>query len=116
MRIYSNQLLRGIRSDQTVVDIRNILTRKITAAIKDGRTNMRLTTYRIWLSGTFYRMYERELAGFPVDFSSVAANHIRVEYRGKDLPVDGKLRKNILRVSREYTIDYERWKSAMISR
>lgn len=65
----------------------------------------------IWKSGIFYRMYERELAGIPVDFSDSARLYIEGrEYNLNSL--HGRIRYRIQRVDKQMREEYMIWKEA----
>ena len=71
---------------------------------------MKLSYSRIWISGLFYRMYERERAGLPVDFSEAASRFME----GRTYKLESgrnTLESYQRRVAREYLLDYEYWKS-----
>ena len=75
------------------------------------KTDLKLSYFRVWISGLFYRMYERERAGMPVDFSAAAAQFMEGKTykldRGRNTP-EAKKRQ----LTRDYLEDYERWKLA----
>ncbi len=109
-RIGGTFIMRSIKSDTKIMTLRATLSRRMTKAQQEGKTDRQLSFYRIWLSGVFYRMYERERAGIPVDFSAVAIQ----EMEGKTYNLSGRstLRQKQNRKAREYLADYERWKLA----
>lgn len=104
-------LIRGIAQQISITKIRVALSRKSKKSIEDGRTDLKMSYYRVWLSGLFYRMYESERAGMPVDFSAAALRLME----GKTYKLDSG-RNNIGAVQRrhenDYLTDYNRWKSA----
>jgi hypothetical protein len=109
-RILGNTIMRGIKSNIQVLTIRSTLSKRLTDAAKSGRTKIKLSFYRIWLSGLFYRTYEMERAGFLVDFSEAAV----MEMEGKTYALGGRetLRMKQNRKARDYMEDYQRWKLA----
>lgn len=110
-RISGNTLIRGIRSLPTVKSIRVELSRRSKEKIEKGITDLKMSYLRVWISGLFYRMYEREQAGIPVDFSAAALNFMEGKTynlkSGRNTP-DAKRRQ----VAKDYLNDYERWKLA----
>ena len=110
-RAVGDTLVRGIRSAPSVKAMRVALSRRSKENIDEGKTNLRLSYFRVWLSGLFYRTYERERAGIPVNFSDAAAQFMEGKtYKldtGRNTP-EAKKRK----VAKEYLADYERWKLA----
>lgn len=110
-RAEGNQLIRGIGSSPyEAYVIRMLMSRKITTSFNEGRVDMKLTCFRAWLSGVFYRMREGELAsGEPADFRGFVAER----YEGKSFKLDSgrntqasKLRQ----VAASYLRDYNDWK------
>lgn len=110
-RALGNTLIRGIRSTTTLSSMRVELSRRSKKCIDDGYTDKQLSYNRVWLSGLFYSMYQRELAGLPVDFSGAASKFMAGKtYKldsGRNTP-EAKKRA----VVNDYTQDYERWKAA----
>lgn len=110
-RAPGNTLIRGIRSAVSVKSLRVELSRRSKKCIDDGLTEKQLSYYRVWLSGLFYRVYQGELAGIPVDFSSAAVRFMDGKiYKldsGRNTP-EAKKRA----VMNDYLQDYERWKAA----
>lgn len=110
-RALGNTLIRGIRSTTTVASLRVELSRRSKKFLEDGSTDKQLSYYRVWLSGLFFRMYQREIAGIPVDFSGAASKFME----GKTYKLDtGRNTPEAKRraVVNDYTQDYERWKAA----
>lgn len=109
-RTDGDQLLRGIRGLSTVLAMRVEMSRRNRKALEDGLTNKHLSYYRVWLSGLFYRMREREEIGYPVDFSAAVA-----EYRmGKMYDPEVGLQPAEKRrgAATDFRNDYDRWKAA----
>lgn len=104
-------ILRGIKSTPTSKTMRVLLNKKSTEAVENGRTEMKLSFYRVWISGLFRRMYEREIAGLPVDFSGAASKFMEGKTYKLDSgrgTVEGKKRT----IANDYLQDYHRWKAA----
>lgn len=112
-RTPGNTLIRGIRSTTSTLSLRVELSRRSKKFIEDGTTDKQLSYYRVWMSGLFYRMYQRELAGIPVDFSGAASKFMEGKtYKldtGRNTP-EAKKRA----VVNDYLQDYERWKAAFL--
>lgn len=110
-RADGDTLVRGIRSAPSIKSMRVELSRRSKAKMDEGKTDLKLSYFRVWISGLFYRMYERERAGIPVDFSAAAAQFMEGKTykldRGRNTP-EAKKRQ----LTRDYLEDYERWKLA----
>lgn len=110
-RADGDTLVRGIRSAPSIKAMRVGLSRRSKAKMDEGKTDLKLSYFRVWISGLFYRMYERERAGMPVDFSAAAAQFMEGKTykldRGRNTP-EAKKRQ----LTRDYLEDYERWKLA----
>ena len=52
------------------------LDKKNREVVRSGDTKLRLNFTHVFLSGLFYRMYEREQAGYAVDFTEAAERHV----------------------------------------
>lgn len=110
-RAGGDTLVRGIRNVPSVTAMRVELSRRAKAKVDEGKTDLRLSYFRVRMSGLFYRMYERERAGIPVDFSGTAAQFMEGKtYKlesGRNTPESKKHQ-----LARDYLEDYERWKLA----
>lgn len=110
-RALGDTLIRGIRSTTSLAALRVELSRRSKKFIEDGLTDKQLSYYRVYLSGLFHRMKEREDGGIPVDFSGVASRFMEGKtYKldaGRNTP-EAKKRA----VMNDYLQDYERWKAA----
>ena len=111
-RVPGNILIRGIRGLPNTNSIRAIVSRCGKKA-RDGGLDMDLNYYGVWLSGVFYRMYEMEQGGAPVDFTSVVMDR----RDGKPLNLSSGRNTQgakIRYMEKEYRIDYERWKRTLL--
>lgn len=110
-RADGDTLVRGIRSAPSIKAMRVELSRRSKVKMDEGKTDLKLSYFRVWISGLFYRMYERERAGMPVDFSAAATQFMEGKTykldRGRNTP-EAKKRQ----LTRDYLEDYERWKLA----
>lgn len=108
-RVDGDILMRGIRGTVTKDSMRVELSRRSRRALDAGVTDKRISHYKIWLSGLFYRMYENERAGYPVTFDGAAEAFMEGRiYKldsGRNTP-EAKKRQII----KEFYDDYERWK------
>ena len=110
-RVDGNLVLRGYRSAQIdLTTIRPILNKKFANSKSSGRCFRKLSYNRVYLSGVFYRAYEQERVGIPVDFTSV----IEREMSGKEYTITSTRSLNTIanKIRREYMADYDRWKCA----
>lgn len=108
-RVDGDILMRGIRGTVTSKSIRVELSRRSRRAYDAGVTDQRLSHYRVWLSGLFYRMYEKERAGYPVSFKSAAEAHMD----GSEYKLDSgrnTIEAKMAQIMRDYQNDYDRWK------
>lgn len=117
-RADGHQLIRGIRANKSAQSIKVEMSYKARQSSfmtekdkNDESLQLKLSYYRVWLSGMFYRMYEAERAGMPVDFTAEAKRHMR----DKDYKLDSG--RNLIgakerQLARAYEKDYNRWKEA----
>jgi hypothetical protein len=84
--------------------------------IDEDLREAKLSYKRIYLSGIFYREYERERIGLPVNFSTVVAKEMkqREKERGKSYTTTPTRTYVTIanKLEREYLTDYEKWKCA----
>lgn len=110
-RVEGDTLVRGIRSLLSLKSIRVELSRRSKAKMDEGKTDLKLSYYRVWISGVFYRAHEREIIGEKPNFNAVAAQQME----GKEYKMDSgrntqEAKKRQL--ARDYMEDYQRWKLA----
>ena len=117
-RVLGDMLLRGVKENVHKYTIRQVTSRKFSEEENIKKTGKKLSFYRIWISGLFYRMYEQERAGGDVDFTDIAkeeVSKIRLDPSGNPAPYiynhdkDGE-QQRIYRKTRDYNEDYNRWK------
>lgn len=108
-RVDGDTLVRGVRSNLSLYSMRVEISRR--AKQHEEKTGLRLSYFRTWISGIFYRAYERELIGETPDFSAVASSKMEGKvYKlesGRNTQ-ESKKRK----VVNDYKEDYQRWKLA----
>ena len=112
-RVPGDLLLRGCKGMPTGETMRVEISRRKKKIPPDSDMKLELSFNRIWLSGVFYRMWEDEQAGLPVDFRSIA----ELDLAGKNYKLDqSRLTMNAKRneLARDYRDDYERWKQTLI--
>lgn len=107
-RVEGNTLVRGIKQQPNLLSIRSIVSR--TAKANEEKTGMRLSYFRIWLSGVFYRKLIDEINGEQdINFEDIVAiQTARKTYKldsGRNTISDKKKY-----LAREYKDDYDRWK------
>jgi hypothetical protein len=101
--------MRGIKASTKTLTMRTTLSKRNIKAIEAGITDLQLSFYRVRMSGLFYRMYERERAGIPIDFSDAAIHAME----NKSHSLTGRAKKHKQnRIARDYMEDYQRWKLA----
>lgn len=117
-RAGGNLIMRGIRTPTVdLKTIRPVINKKFSVGDTgetSGRQKSRISYKRIYLSGIFYRAYERERAGLPVDFSEFVARSIERKEKTKKYTVTKTrtLATIANTIEREYLADYEKWKCA----
>lgn len=108
-RIDGRILIRGTKGELSTKSLRTILSRKISAGFSNT-TDIRLTYYRAWLSGLFYRLSILEKSDFQLTndvlLNVIQKNASLAEKIGS--PTDTKTLKFLSEIKR----DYENWKRA----
>jgi hypothetical protein len=111
-RWQGDELIRGLRGVQSIDYLRVEFSKRNKKALSEGKTDLNLSYKRVWMSGVFYRMYEDELAGFPVSFDEVTARRVG----DKEFKLDSgrnTQQAKLDEISRQYRVDYERWKQTL---
>lgn len=101
-------LIRGTKPYVTSSTFRPMLSRLSTKAVEQGSTSLKISYNRVWLSGLFFRMHERELAGYDVSFKGVVLEQLMKKY--PDKPLGDHNITYIRQKSSKYLLDYKRWK------
>lgn len=109
-RVLGNQLLRGVKVMPDVKRMRTTISKKSLAAERRGKMVEMLTYSRVYSSGVFYRMYELERAGEPVDFTSEIMKSVKPTDNSPTGSHVFKVRFNSKKEGLE--TDYVRWKLA----
>lgn len=108
-RAPGDTLVRGVRSLPTLKSIRVELSRR--SKNNSEKTDLKLSYFRIWMSGLFYRMYENEAIGIPADFNPIVAHQMD----GKTYNLSSgrnTIAAKQRQLVRDYEEDYQRWKLA----
>lgn len=112
-RVPGNELIRGIRGTQSLDNFRSQLSKKLRIKRSNGIESDELTYSRVWLSGVFYRLYEKEQAGIEPNFYAVAMESpggVKALQKGS---ADNK-RKTLSAIAFGFRSDYERWKNVIV--
>ena len=112
-RYKSDRLLRCIKADPSITEIKSKISKRTKTAFDEGKTDMRLSYYRIWISGIFYRKYEQEMAGIPADFTDIAW----ADMQGKTYKLDigrNTVSAKMRQLRKQYDIDYANWKQTFL--
>ena len=109
-RYPGDELYRGARKTTNKNSARVIIFQFLQNAYNDGIIDVKISRRVLHLSGIFYRMYEREMNGFPVDFTEDATN----EMQGRTYKVNESFTINVKRkrIMRDFEEDYVNWKNA----
>lgn len=108
-RVSGNLLIRGVKTQGSLSSIRVEMSKR--AKDKEDKTNFKLSYFRVWISGVFYRAHQGELAGEKADFADITA----AQMEGKTYKLDSgrnTLAAKHRQLTRDYEEDYERWKLA----
>lgn len=118
-RAEGDLIMRGIRVPEVKLDIlRAAVRRNLVSASKedetDFRKNSKLAYKRVYLSGLFYRMYERERAGIQPNFSAIVAKDMAERNAEKKYTLTKTRTWNMIAntIERNYLSDYQKWKCA----
>ena len=107
-RAEGKTLLRGHSGEIPTKAFRTHFWKAVGYAQANSGESAMPTLLNIGRSGMMYRMYEREKAGLPVDFTPYAEKAVR---RGKTRD-EYYVSVRVRRVARDYAVDYEAWKAA----
>ena len=113
-RMPGNRLLRGVGETPSLGRIRtNIARYKAIAAKNEVDTmGLRLTYGKVWMSGVFYRTYEKELIGIRPDFMPLV---LKIS-GGKEYNLSSgrnKVGATYRAIAKDYMTDYKRWKATL---
>ena len=132
-RVEGDRIMRGKQNKRTkslkellATSIRPALSRRFAAAKKryDGYDEKKgqpalipldLTFERVFSSGNFYRIYQRELKGIPIDIDGYAVGEIdRKAMAGKPYAISEKQKRSVVltQIRTAFREDYNNWKQA----
>ena len=110
-RAPGNTLIRGIKSGPSLHYVRVQLSRRSKQKLDSGETDLKLSHFRVWISGLFYRVSLKEKRGIEPDFMKIVykqrGNKVYKLDSGRNTQ-DAKLKQ----LARDYSDDYQRWKLA----
>lgn len=108
-RADGDYLLRSTNSVPSIQSLRVQISTRIKDSATNDKTGLQLSYYRIWLSGVFYRVYQDEISGIPVDFYDISRKEVLRKFGDKDIS-DKTKREKISKSNVYYKRDYDRWK------
>ncbi len=112
-RIENTMLLSAVKAVYTTEKLKVAMSAKAKKAFDAGLTSKRLSYERVEQSGLFYRMKEREMAGYGADFSEATEEFMR----GREYKLDkngGTIESIRGRILSDYEKDYRQWKMAFL--
>lgn len=113
-RVPGDTLVRGIKSASTSIKaFRSALARLSKSAEK--KTTLELSYFRVWISGIFYRMNEKEKLGIEPNFNSIVSQQMEGKVYKLDIGRNTMEAKHRQLVN-DYVEDYQRWKLAWLYR
>lgn len=108
-------ILRGIESttDGNNYYLDKNFSSKQSQAVKEGKTNYKLSYSRVWNSGIFYRAYLNEVAGIKPSFAVAARQTFNRAVREvKRIKPGGATKERLSIIEKQIERDYIRWKLA----
>lgn len=108
-RVDGDLLIRGVSAQPALATLRVEMSRR--AKVNRDKTPLKLSCYRVKLSGLFYRMYEREVIGVLPNFESIVEDSYKNEHP-QDKAETKALNKKKSMAIKGYRDDYDRWKLA----
>lgn len=108
-RAQGDTIVRGLRAKPSLKAMRVELSRRSKTKRDIGHTELKLSYYRVWISGVFYRAFENEQMGIQPDFSTVVSQQVEGKVYKLDSgrnTQDAKKRQ----LAHDYFEDYQRWK------
>jgi hypothetical protein len=100
-------VMRGRKSVFTNQSLQERVSRKQRVAFDSGKTDLKLSYFKVWLSGLFYRVYIDEISGIKPNFVPFIAEISQL----KGLK---KKQIDITRQAKYYYEDYLHWKESLI--
>lgn len=106
-RVQSEELLRGVKVGVNVDTLKTAFDTKNKNAIKSGKTEKKLSYYKVARSGLYYETYKIEKAVGVVDFTEAALNPLLYGVSASNEDVSDTV---ISRRIRNFTNEYTWWK------
>lgn len=103
-RIAGDLLFRGVKANPVRTTFISIIGAHQRQALSEKRTNKEISYSRARFSGIYYRMYEDELAGLPIDSETLLQEYLT------DKPSADLTQQQKRRIIRDMIDDYEKWK------
>lgn len=103
-------LIRKFRNVPTIHNLRSELSKR-NKEFESLTNGMRISYFRAWVSGLFYRTYQMEMMGIKPNFDYVAAKIMKYEGDFSEM-MDKKSISQKRQIVNEYLNDYRRWKIA----
>lgn len=111
-RVSGDTLLRGVKSNSSdIVLFRIAVSKEVNTAFTKNKIKVKISYNRVFNSGLFYRMFERERMGDEPNFMNAAWEFTE----GKTYQLSSgrnTFEAKVRKVARCYLSDYERWKLA----
>lgn len=109
-RYDSDQLLRGLRADAQLAQVKRAISVRMKDAYSKGKTKVRLSAERLAASGLYHRIYEQERAGIKPNFRAIAREIAESDgYGASDKPMTEQFLRDKARL---LDLDYQTWKLA----
>ena len=108
-RVHGSLVLRSISGKPNLPTLRTKLARKVGGMIESGLNVPTISYSRVWLSGVFYRLFEREKSGAAIDLLSDTPEEITRQISQSKAQMTTRYRNHCIR---QYESDYLAWKQA----
>lgn len=106
-RIQTDQLMRGFKNDANYSTTRPLMSKIVSEAFKSGKTDIKLSLSRAYLSGMFYRTVSAEYQGMAPNFELISMEMAKDKYTDNPSRITENLVKHKANLLR---IDYNDWK------
>ena len=106
-RVQGNLVLRSIYSQPKTITFRANFSRRVMVGLENGLAIPEISYTRLWLSGVFFRVFERERAGHSVDFFQELPEAFSKQIASSRANMTSKYRNHCIR---QYQSDYIAWK------
>lgn len=105
-RVDGDLIMRGRRSVFTSKTLQERVSKKQKDALDSGKTKLRLSYFKVWISGLFYRMYLDEISGIKPDFLPFIAEIDSAKGVKKN-------KSSLTKQAKYYKEDYLHWKESL---